>query len=127
MWLLANAADDADACRQTINAVNEQPYRGGRLPKLVWVTSIQDSATGFAYRIADLSETPGWDRTLQSHQISIYPRTPDHPYYSANVEKLSGVTGAYAHNLFVLKGLKGHGDVWSEPMIQVLDYYVLHQ
>lgn len=127
LWLLANAADDASECRKTITAVSERPYRRGRLPKLVWVTSIHDFATGFAYRLADLRSTPGWDEKLQTYRVAIDNPTKDRPAYSADVEHVSDATGVYAHNLMVEKGLGGHGDVWSEPMIQVLDYYILHQ
>ena len=127
LWLLANAADNAKVCQHTIDEVNNHPYRRGRLPKLVWVTSIQDWATGFAYRLANLSKAPGWEKKLRSHEVRIYKPTPTHPTYSADVDKVSDATGAYAHNLIVLKGLGNHGDVWSEPMIQVVDYYVLHQ
>jgi pimeloyl-ACP methyl ester carboxylesterase len=127
LWLLANAADDAAECKKTIKAVNANPYRRGRLPKLVWVTSAHDPMTGFAYKIANLSNAPGWDRTLQSDSISIEERSAEHPRYSADITKLSNATGKYAHNLIVTNGLKGHSDVWGEPMIQIVDYYVFHQ
>jgi pimeloyl-ACP methyl ester carboxylesterase len=126
LWLLANAADDAAACKNTVKAVNANPYRRGRLPKLVWVTSAHDPMTGFAFKIANLSNAPGWDKTLQSDSISIEEPSKEHPRYSAGVTHLSNATGKYVHNLIVTNGLKGHSDVWGEPMIQIVNYYVVH-
>jgi pimeloyl-ACP methyl ester carboxylesterase len=127
LWLLANAADDAAECRKTIKAVNEHPYRRSRLPKLVWVTSAHDPMTGFAFALANLSQTGGWDRTLQTDKVSIEEPTTKNPRYRANVTQLPNAQGKYVHNLIVTNGLKGHSDVWGEPMIQIVDYYVLHQ
>ena len=127
LWLLANAADDASDCKKTIEAVSTHPYTRGRLPKLVWVTSAHDPMTGFAYEVAGFQKASGWDKKLQSHRISIVEPTAEHPRYSADVEKVSDGTGRYAHNLIVENVLKGHSDVWGEPMIQIVNYYVLHQ
>jgi pimeloyl-ACP methyl ester carboxylesterase len=127
LWLLANAADNATDCENTINAVNAHPYRRGRLPKLVWVTSAHDPMTGFAFTLANLSRTGGWDRSLQTDSVSIEAPTAENPRYSANVTQLSKAPEKYVHNLIVTNGLKGHSDVWGEPMIQIVNYYVLHQ
>lgn len=126
LWLLANAADAAKECEETIEAVKNNPYPRSRLPRLVWVTSIRDFATGFAFRLANLSEAAGWDRTLQTHRLSINEPTTEDPAYSAEVEHLSNAKGAYAYNLMVTNGLKGHSDVWGEPMIQIVNYFVLN-
>jgi len=126
LWLLANAADSAAECEKTIKAVDANPYRRGRLPKLVWVTSAHDPMTGFAFKIANLSDAPGWDKKLQSDSIRIEKPSPEHPRYSADVTHLSNATGKYVHNLIVTNGLKGHSDVWGEPMIQIVNYYLLH-
>jgi pimeloyl-ACP methyl ester carboxylesterase len=127
LWLLANAADNAAECAKTIEAVSAKPYRRGRLPKLVWVTSAHDPMTGFAFKMANLNNAPGWEKKLQTHEIAIEAPTREHPKYSADVTKVSKSSGKYAHNLIVTNGLKGHSDVWGEPMIQIVNYYVLHQ
>lgn len=119
LWLLANAADDSDACLRTINAVNAHPYQRGRLPKLVWVTSAKDGMTGFVYEIAGLKKTIGHDRALQTYTVEI------NRDYHAEIARVSRATGAYVHNILVKEGLGGHSDVWREPMIQIVDFYVL--
>jgi pimeloyl-ACP methyl ester carboxylesterase len=126
LWLLANAADDSDACLKTIRAVNAHPYSRGRLPKLVWVTSAKDGMTGTLYEIAGGKRTPGHDPGLQSYKVKIEKPGEGHPAYSADIKRVSRRSGRYAHNIVVEEGLGGHGDVWSEPMIQIVDYYVLH-
>jgi pimeloyl-ACP methyl ester carboxylesterase len=119
LWLLANAADDSEACLKTIRAIDEHPYQKGRLPKLVWVTSAKDGMTKFAYEVAGLKPAIGHDRALQTYTVEINEN------YHAKIRHQSNATGAYVHSILVKEGLGGHSDVWREPMIQIVDFYAL--
>ena len=123
--LLVNSADNSSACVKTIDAVNAHPYLLGRLPKLVWVTSAKDAMTGPIYEFAQWSQTPGHDMKLLSYDVKIETPSKANPAYSAQIARISKRSGHYAHNIRVIDGLGGHGDIWSESMIQIVNYYVL--
>jgi pimeloyl-ACP methyl ester carboxylesterase len=123
--LLVNSADNSSACVRTVDAVNAHPYLRGRLPKLLWVTSAKDAMTGPIYEFAERSQTPGHDKKLLSYDVKIEPPGAKYRAYGADVAKISDRTGKYAHNIRVVDGLGGHGDIWSEAMIQIVNYYVL--
>jgi pimeloyl-ACP methyl ester carboxylesterase len=126
LMLLANSADDAEACANTVRAVHRIPYQRGTLPKLVWVTSGHDSITKRLYYIGNWKETVGHKRRYQSHIVSWYELIELKGSYRAKIEPGSGVRSRYAHNLLIAEGLKGHSDVWNEPMRQVVNYYLFH-
>jgi pimeloyl-ACP methyl ester carboxylesterase len=123
--LLANTADGAHSCSRTLDALDAHPYPRGRLPKLVWVTSAHDIVMRIIYPIFDAEVAPGYSR-LRQYDVAIKIPTPEHPYYSADIEKNVPTKGSqYAHNIRVIDGLEGHSDIWSESMNQIVNYYVL--
>jgi pimeloyl-ACP methyl ester carboxylesterase len=69
--LLANTADGAYSCSRTLDQVNAHPYRLGRLPKLVWVTSAHDIFTRIVYPIFDAELPPGHTRRLIDYDVKI--------------------------------------------------------
>jgi hypothetical protein len=117
LMLLANSADDAEACRNTVEAVHRTPYQRGRLPKLVWVTSANDPITKTLYSVANFEDTPGHKQLYQSHIVRVREGR-------AIIEQGTGLRSRYAHNLLVAEGLAGHSDVWNEPMRGVVNYYL---
>jgi len=122
--LLANAADDADSGRRIINAVNARPYRRGRLPKLVWVTSAKDDVTRTLYFLAGWKTAIGHDKKLQTHILTLAePPNPD-PCVDARIQRTSNRLGRYAHNIIVAQGLQNHPDVWGKPMVAILNEYL---
>lgn len=124
--LLANAADDAEVCYKTVAAVHKEPYQRRQLPKLVWVTSGKDGMTGPLYRLAGWKTAVGHERLLQSHRVSLVEPTELRPHYGAKFEKTFGRRSPYAHNVLIARGLGGHGDVWNEAMVAIVNYYLLH-
>jgi pimeloyl-ACP methyl ester carboxylesterase len=123
--LLANTADDSNSFKRTVEQVNAHPYDLGRLPKLVWVTSGKDTTTSIIYPTFQRGMPPGHDKRFIDYEVIIKQPSPGHAAYSAHIKRISKLSKYYAHNIRVVDGLGGHGDIWSEAMIQIVDYYVL--
>jgi hypothetical protein len=124
--LLANAADDADSGRRTISAVNSHPYQRRGLPRLVWVTSAKDTATGVLFKMAGGRPAIGHDKALQTHVLRITKPTAHDPKYHGKITRTANRLSPYAHNIIVDEGLGDHPDVWNEAMNTILNTYLLH-
>jgi len=124
LCILANAADDAAVGRETITKVNAHPYKRGRRPKLVWVTSEKDFVTRTLYKIAEGTPTIGHDESLQTHKLIILDPMESDPRKAAQIDPTGNRLGRYAHNIIVVKGLGSHSDVWGLPMIRILNEYL---
>jgi len=126
LYILANTADGADQYEKTLLAVTKSGAPPSRLPKLVWATSAHDNVTGILYPLANGRKPPGFTQDIQDYSVTFID--PDaNGHYSADISRVAKRPNRFAHNIVVAEGLGDHPDVWSDPMIELVNFYLFHK
>lgn len=125
LCILANTADGVHQYEKTLLAVTKSGLPPTRLPKLVWATSANDHVTGVLYPLANRHKPPGFVESVQDYQVAfVQPDAKGH--YSTKINQVAQRPNRFGHNIIVAEGLGEHGDVWSEPMRELVNFYLFH-
>jgi pimeloyl-ACP methyl ester carboxylesterase len=125
LCILANTADGEHQYEKTLLAVTKSGLPPTRLPKLVWATSANDHVTGVLYPLANGQKPPGFVHSIQDYQVA-FVRPDAKGHYSAAINQVAQRPNRFGHNIVVAEGLGEHGDVWSEPMRELVNFYLFH-
>lgn len=125
LCILANTADDEHQYEKTLLAVTRSGLPPSRLPKLVWATSANDHVMGVLYPLANGEKPPGFVQSIQDYQVA-FVRPDAKGHYSTAINRVAQRPNRFGHNIVVAEGLGEHGDVWSEPMRELVNFYLFH-
>jgi pimeloyl-ACP methyl ester carboxylesterase len=125
LCILANTADGVHQYEKTLDAVTKSGSPPTGLPKLVWATSAKDRVTGVLYRVANHHPPPAFVENRLDYEVYfVGPDAKDH--YSTKINQVAQRPNRFGHNIIVAEGLGPHSDIWSEPMRELVNFYLFH-